>query len=368
MNGSEKLQLSGNKLIWHQDELKKWQKEENFPCIYIEFGPTSACNHKCIHCYVQEVVKKPTFLDTKIYLRFMREIGKYGVKAIVLGGCGEPLLHPASVQAIETAVKNGVDVGILTNGVMIKEEDIPSLMENLTYIRFSINGGSAKSYSTIHRCPSSDYNKVKKIMKKCIEYRNKNKSKCTLGVYSLISDVNLLEIKDWVKEVKTMGFDYMIIKPPTPGLNGKVFVKQAELDKVKPYLKEIMGMQDKNFQVMVRTDLFEDKGCLKREYQQCLGLPFMCVVDSEGGVYSCNWFWGNEKFKYGDLNKQAFQEIWEGEKKKEIIKKVTSSKFNFDKCGECRQNNLNKWLWKLKTGEIKLEKPIGEPPMHINFI
>ena len=73
----------------------------------------------------------------------MKEIGQFGVKAVTLGGCGEPFLHKSTARAIEIAVENGTDVGALTNGIPIRDKDIPSLMENMTYLRFSVNGGSA---------------------------------------------------------------------------------------------------------------------------------------------------------------------------------------------------------------------------------
>ncbi len=367
-NITKKLQLSGNKLMWHQKELEKWKIGKMFPPIYIEFGPTSFCNHKCVHCYVQEAVKNPVSIDKNIYLRFMKEIGEYGVKAIVLGGCGEPFIHKTSVSAIEIAVKNGTDVGVLTNGIPIKEKNIPSLMENLTYIRFSVSGGSAESYSSIHKCNPNEWEKIRDTMRKSVEYRDKNNAKCTLGAYTLISDKNLLEIENWTKEVKDMGFDYIMIKPPAPGLDKKVFVNQANLNEVNPLLEKIVKLEDDNFQVMIRNDLFEDKGQCKREYEKCLGLPFMCAVDSDGSVYACNWFWGNENFCYGNLNENTFPEIWESEKKEKILGRISSPDFDFSKCGECRQNNINKWLEEVNQEKIKLEVPIGNTPRHVNFI
>ena len=363
---AKQLILEGSKLAWHKKELEKWIKGEIFPPIYLEFGPTSFCNHKCVHCYVQEEIEKPNSMNSEVYLRFMKEIGEYGVKAIVLGGCGEPMLHPTSTKAIETAVKHKTDVGILTNGIPINDKDIPSLMENLTYARFSVNGGSAESYSRIHRCNPCDWDKVRATMKKCADYRNKNNAKCTLGAYTLVSNINLLEIEDWVKQVKNIGFDYIIIKPPAPGLEHRVFVEQVPLDIIKPQLEKISSLQDDSFSIMIRKDLFDKKGSCKREYGECLGLPFMAAVDSDGNVYSCNWFWGNEDFCYGNLNNQTFPEIWQGEKKRNILERISSPNFDFESCGECRQNNINKFLWDIKQG--KSYEVIGEPPAHINFI
>ena len=142
---TQKLKLNDHKLMWHTEELTKWEKGEIFPPITIDFGPTSWCNHRCIHCYIQdtESFQKPRSLREDIYFRFMKEIGQYGVKAVVLGGCGEPFLHKSTTRAIKIAVENGTDVAALTNGIPIKDKDIPSLMENMTYLRFSVNGGSS---------------------------------------------------------------------------------------------------------------------------------------------------------------------------------------------------------------------------------
>ena len=204
-------------------------------------------------------------------------------------------------------MKSGTDVGILTNGVLIKEKDISSLMENLTYMRFSVSGGSHESYSFIHGCHPHDWDKVRNNMRKCADYRNKNNSKCTLGAYTLISDKNINEIEDWVKEVKNMGFDYITIKPPAPGLNHVIYVKQSELDRCKPIFDGISKMSDNHFKVEIRKDLFEKKGSCERDYGKCLGLPFMCAIDSDGSVYSCNWFWGNKDFCYGNINENTFR-------------------------------------------------------------
>ena len=41
---SGRLQLSGNKLLHHPEEIEKWQRGEPFAPIMIEFGPVSYCN------------------------------------------------------------------------------------------------------------------------------------------------------------------------------------------------------------------------------------------------------------------------------------------------------------------------------------
>lgn len=294
-------------------------------------------------------------MDEAVYLKFMKEIGQFGVKAIVLAGCGEPMLHKATLKAIEIGRKNGLDIGMFTNGALIKDEDIPILLDNLTYIRFTINGCLEESYTKIHQCRSADWQKLKANLKRCIDYKKRNNSKCTIGVYTLLLKDNVDELESWVKELKGMGLDYVIIKPPGCGVDNNRYVELLDFKEYESKLKNIAKMSDSNFTVEIRWDVF--KYGYPQNYDKCLGLPFMCAVDADGSVYACNWFWGNDKFKYGNLNKNAFKEIWESERKRKIIKKVCSDTFDLKRCGACRQNSINQTLWKL-----------ANPPDHINFI
>lgn len=349
------LKLHGTKLMYHIDTLLKWKNNEMFPPIFMEFGPVSGCNHHCIHCYVKGYNQKIELMKENVYLRFMREIGEYGVKAVVLAGCGESLIHKATPKAIEIAKKSGTDVGMFTNGIHITDNNIYSLLTNLTFIRLTINGCSKESYSKIHRCDPKDWEKIIENLKNLVACKKKNNLSCTIGVYTIFLNDNMTELEKWIKKLKEIGVDYVIIKPPEVGLDKVKYVDLVKVKYYEPVLKQIALMNSPNFTIEIRWDLFKE-GCVK-DYKQCLGLPFMCAVDADGSVYACNWFWKKDSFKYGDLNKNTFKEIWEGERKAKIIERVSSEHFDFSECGLCRQNSINKFLWELIN-----------PPDHINFI
>ena len=350
-----KLQLYGNKLMHHPDAIQKWKEGKPFPPIFIEFGPVIGCNHKCKHCYIKNVSNKTILLEEKIYLRFMKEIGEFGVKSVILAGCGEPMMHKATPKAIKVGNDNGVDIGMFTNGIPIKDEDIPILMDNLTFIRFTINGCSEKSYTTIHSCKSNDWFKVKSNIKKCVEYKKKMDSKCTIGVYTLLQKENVDELKDWVEEVKYIGVDYIIIKPPGKGIDGNQYVEVIDYKPYEEYLHKISNMGNSKFIVEIRWDVFESG--YPKLHKECLGLPFMCAVDADGSIYACTWTWGNSKFKYGNLYDNTFEKIWNS-KNKDIIMQMINTDYPIE-CEHCasRHNSINRYLWEL-----------ANPPDHINFI
>ena len=79
------LKLSGNKLLGNLTNLERitsWNKGENPPPIYIQFGPVSYCNHKCVLCYVEGNMTGDR-LSSEVYLRSIREMAEFGVGAAV---------------------------------------------------------------------------------------------------------------------------------------------------------------------------------------------------------------------------------------------------------------------------------------------
>ena len=74
---------------------------------------------------------------------------------------------------------------------------------------------------------------------------------------------------------------------------------------------------------------------------------FWAYISSVGDVYSCSVFLGDKRFLLGNIYKQSFQEIWEGEKRRENWKLMK----NFDASGcrdGCRMDACNRYLYLLK--------------------
>ena len=67
---------------------------------------------------------------------------------------------------------------------------------------------------------------------------------------------------------------------------------------------------------------------------------------------------------------KSFKEIWKSPRYGEVLDYIASDKFNTQAdCGTlCLQHKVNEFLWDLKEGNISLEVPTGEAPLHINFV
>ena len=85
---------------------------------------------------------------------------------------------------------------------------------------------------------------------------------------------------------------------------------------------------DENFKVFVKDDQF---GALMEpnhevgNYDICRA-TFFPIIEADGTVFHCSQTRGMPDFELGNLTEQTFKEIWEGEKRKEVIREIDVSK------------------------------------------
>jgi len=125
---------------------------------------------------------QPRFLDKEMLMDRLSEMSSLGLKSIMYAGEGEPLLHKDIGEIINYTKKVGIDVAITTNGVLLKENLIESTIENITWIKVSINGATKETYAKIHRTNPDNFDRVIKNMSYAVKIRSDRGYRCTLGM------------------------------------------------------------------------------------------------------------------------------------------------------------------------------------------
>lgn len=340
----DKLMIDSHKLMYHSDIISKWIKGESIYPIHIEIAPSNGCNHRCIFCAYDFTGYFKKFLNTKALLMTLKEAHEVGTKSIMLAGEGEPLLHPEIKEIIKGARDIGLDIGLQTNGVLATKDFVDSCIKDLSYIKFSVDAGKAKTHKKIHRCSINDFDTIISNIKYAIEVRNSFNYSCKIGVQMLILNKNIREINKLIKILKNIGVDYLVLKPLSRHPNMKSDIKTVSKSKFKDLYNAYRNIP----WIEVRLQTYEDIE-LNRCYNTCYGLDFLAWIDSSGDMYICSSFLGNKDYIYGNIYEKSFKEIWDNRKK-----------FNIDvnKCRKgCRAEKINKYLWNIKN-----------PPLHKNFI
>ena len=90
-------------------------------------------------------------MSFEFYRGLIDEVSSLGAKAMIFSGSGEPFVNPQFPDFIEYTKKSGMDVAIITNGSLCDDESIPVAIRNSTWLRVSLNAGTAQTRSKIHQ-------------------------------------------------------------------------------------------------------------------------------------------------------------------------------------------------------------------------
>jgi radical SAM protein with 4Fe4S-binding SPASM domain len=351
--------IDHHKLNYHINRVNSWlEKKEVYP-IYMEIAPAGACNHRCTFCAVDYIGYKTVFLDTGILKKRLTEMGQLGVKSIMYAGEGEPLLHKKLPEIIRHTKNSGIDVSITTNAVPMTKSWAQEALEHVTWIKTSINAGTAKTYAQIHKTKEDDFHKVVANLETAANIRNKNNWQCTLGSQMVLLPENQKEAVTLAKTMKSAGCDYLVIKPYSQHKSSHT-TKYSGIDYQNSMnLKdELEQFNDENFSVVFRDKTIEKLNESGHYYDKCGATPyFWAYIMANGSVYGCSAYLLDDRFCYGDINENSFQEIWQGEKRRQNIDFV-ENELNITDCRKnCRMDAANRYLWDLQ-----------HPPAHVNFI
>lgn len=354
----DKYRIDSHKLIYHVSRVNDWLEGRLIYPIYLEVSLTGSCNHRCKYCALDFMEYKTHFIDTGLFKERISELGGVGVKSIMYAGEGEPFLHKDIAEIINHTKKSGIDVSITTNGVLFDKDKADSILGSTEWIKVSINGATADTYSKIHRCSPGDLKRVTENMSYAAKIRRDNNYKCTLGIQLLLLPENHHEAVALAKMAQDIGMDYLVIKPYSQHPQSKT----TEYSTVKytnyMYLAdELTKLNTKNFNVIFRINAMKDWDKNERNYNCCLAIPFSSYIDTNGNVWGCLVYLNDPKFLYGNIYKTTFKNIWEGKKRLESLNWHKRS-LDISKCRiNCRMDKANRYLWELKN-----------LPEHVNFI
>lgn len=352
---ADNIRMDSHKLIYHPEEVSRWMKGENIYPIEMEISPSGTCNHRCVFCAVDYIGYQPHFLDKDIILRDIKQMSTKGLKSVICSGEGEPLLNIHMPEIANGIKACGVDVAMSTNGVLFTEKIAEECMAAFTWIRFSVASMEEQSYNAIQRGKKGDLDKLKINLSNAVYLKRNKQLKTTLGVQCLLLPDNMGQVVNMAKELRKIGVDYFTIKPYSQHLHSNNSF-QIDYEQLLDLEKELNTFITEDFSIIFRANAMK-KIHHKKCYKQCLGLPFMTHIDSQGNVWPCVAHIGTEDFLYGNINENTFEDIWEGKRRQDIIQRLNTLDINKICREACRLDEINNYLNELKY-----------PGKHVNFI
>lgn len=363
---ADKYSIDSHKLSLHPTRVSKWieakddwSKLKKIYPVYVEISPYGGCNHRCTFCALDYMGYENIGLEFDVLKNTISNMAKNGVKSVMFAGEGEPLLFKGLDLIVEHCSNVGIDTSLTTNFVPLNKKNIERCIENCSWIKVSLNAGTAQSYADIHQTKKEDFERVINNLKYALEYRKKNNLKCTVGVQMLLLPDNKDEAKLLAETCKDIGVDYLVIKPYSQHLSSETTkYKDIDYSGMLNLEDELNSVSDDNFSVVFRANTMKKYVQKKQPYDKCHSTPFFWgYIAADGKVFGCSAYLGKDEFCYGNIYDNSFEEIWEGDKRKQSYNYI-QNELDIKNCRvNCRMDEVNRYLFRLKN-----------PQDHDNFI
>ncbi len=303
-----------------------------FP-VSVELDPSNVCNHDCSFCIYHSMhsAERGERLETAALFRVIDELAELGCQSILFVGGGEPMTHPATVDAIERAAGHGMSVGLVTNGSRVFPEHAARLKQAATYVRFSLDAADPRLHARLHR--NDDHHRIIANLRALA----KADGPCTVGTGFFINEVNVGDILACGRLVKDCGADYIQYK----SYSGVAIAPELH-ERMLRELAEAIELDDETFDVHIVDRIFDNAVHQVRGYSRCHWQAFKPVIGADGSVYLCAQKRTSTDGIIGNVTTASLSEIWHGEQRRQVLTELDLKRCPF--CVHDRQNKLIEFL------------------------
>jgi len=129
---------TGIKLLHHPEVIQRLINFQEATPISIQIAPTSKCNLNCVFCSNVNRDKHEA-LDLEALLGCIHQLRGRGAKTVEWTGGGDPTQYGPINEAIRYCNSQGLQQGMITNGVELKKSLSMENLDSLTWLRISMN-------------------------------------------------------------------------------------------------------------------------------------------------------------------------------------------------------------------------------------
>jgi MoaA/NifB/PqqE/SkfB family radical SAM enzyme len=313
----------------------------------VQLVPTNRCNHNCLFCayrssrsYVSQLFDCHDEIDPHRLTGLVHEFKKAGVSAILFAGGGEPTIHPAFRDALETALDLGLSVGLLTNGSTLHALPIEDLAR-MAWMRVSVDSATEGTHARIHGTPETEFGRMLESVKRVARIKGRRPE---VGMGFVVCPENWMEAGDFVRLGAEIGVDNVRLSP--------MFFDDA-VEAHMSYFGQVSVLiaaaeQDVRGKIRVFNQfgrLLDSLSLRRPEFDTCDYSRLVTYVGADLNVYTCCDLSYNEAGLVGSIRNIQFGEFWKGRAAEFYLSHTTA------RCHSCKMNDKNGFIRYLLSPE-----------------
>lgn len=299
---------------------------------------TNACNAKCIHCGSESGSQRENELNLDEVLDVCDQLRDLDCRHVTLIG-GECFLSPYWKQVCQRLVENGIRVTPLSNGLLINEANIQTMVDlGLKGVSISIDGLEEK-HDYIRGVPGL-FQKVIKNLK------HAQQAGLAIGVNTSISKVNLTELPGLADFLTNLGIRIWQIQIVED------IGKASENKELKLTLKDLYELAKyvadfRQRQLPIKIIVGDNVGFYAsfepmirdHPFTGCPGGRFTLGIESNGNIRGCLSVLGTEANTEGNVRQRSLKDIWNDPQLFAVYRQRTVDKLT-GFCASCEFKNL----------------------------
>jgi radical SAM protein with 4Fe4S-binding SPASM domain len=289
--------------------------------VSIAFEPTTSCNLRCPECPsgLRSFTRPTGMLDEDFFRRTIDELSST-LLYLTFYFQGEPYLHPKFLEMVSYAASRKIYTATSTNAHYLTDANARNTVESgLDRLIISVDGTTQEVYQQYR--VGGKLEKVLEGARNVIRWKKKLNSRTPHVVFQfLVVKPNEHQIEEVKKLARELGADSV-------GLKTAQIYDYQQGSPLIPALEEYSRYRkNPDGSYSVKNHLLN----------HCWKMWHSCVITWNGAVVPC-CFDKDAHYQLGDLQKDTFRQLWNGEPYRNFRQTLLQSRDQVEMCRNCTE-------------------------------
>jgi radical SAM protein with 4Fe4S-binding SPASM domain len=305
---------------YHQSRFLKTANIKGQP-ISVSIEPTTSCNLRCPECPsgLRSFTRPTGMLQQAAFENAIDQLAS-DLSYLTFYFQGEPYLHPQFLSMVSYASRRGIYTATSTNAHYLKDDTAKETVQSgLDRLIISIDGTTQETYESYRI--GGQLQKVLEGTANVIKWKKQLRSLTPHVVFQfLVVKPNEHQINDVHQIATQMGVDQVVLK------TAQIYNYQNGSSLIPDQQKYSRYAVNEDGTYRIKNDMVN----------QCWKMWHSCVITWDGKVLPC-CFDKDGTHVLGDLQKNSFHEIWNGEKYNAFRNSLLRSRNEIEICKNCTE-------------------------------